>query len=77
MELVQPIRSKDKIEELADMFIVACAIMRFNVARGAACLSQVCALREDFNFLIDEMPNRLNEISIIRLLDNSIKPLNL
>lgn len=41
---------KDKIEELADMFIVACAIMRFNVPRGAACLSEVCALREDFSF---------------------------
>lgn len=40
----------EKLKELVDMFIVACAIMRFNVPRGAACMTDVCALREHFNF---------------------------
>lgn len=40
----------EKLKELVDMFIVACAIMRFNVSRGAACMTDVCALREHFNF---------------------------
>lgn len=40
----------EKLKELVDMFIVACAIMRFNVPRGAACITDVCALREHFNF---------------------------
>lgn len=49
-EFNDAISVKEQIEELADMFIVACAIMRFNVPRGAACLTEVCALREHFNF---------------------------
>lgn len=40
----------EKLKELVDMFIVACAMMRFNVPRGAACMTDVCALREHFNF---------------------------
>lgn len=40
----------EKLKELVDMFIVACAIMRFNVPRGATCMTDVCALREHFNF---------------------------
>lgn len=49
-EFDNAIDSTEKLKELVDMFIVACAIMRFNVPRGAACLTDVCALREHFNF---------------------------
>lgn len=49
-EFDNAIDSTEKLKELVDMFIVACAIMRFNVPRGAACMTDVCALREHFNF---------------------------